>query len=94
MGSISTRSDTCLRAQGGHPDEVGEPWPTPVHFTLLAKGRNGHEMDVTAPSVIQPPRREMTSCERSPGLIFPLGGVSSIHGYLIFSLNSERVKAD
>lgn len=23
MGSISTRSDTCLRAQGGHPDEEG-----------------------------------------------------------------------
>lgn len=41
-----------------------------------------------------PPRQEMTSCERSPGLIFPLGGVSSIHGYLIFSLNGERVKAD
>lgn len=66
--------------------------------TLPAKGRNGHEMDVTARSVIPPPTphpcREMTSHERGPGLIFPLGGVSSIHGYLIFYLNGGHVKAD
>lgn len=66
----------------------GGTLPTPVHFTLWPWDGCLDPLSHSACPCC--PRPQRTRGKRRPGLIFPLGGVPSVHGYLIF----KRVKAD
>ena len=110
MGSISTRSDTCLRTQIGHThththththslwDEVGLiDYPCPLH-----PPSSGHIVMCVrwmSPSRLSfcrlvGPMSPQTDDHTDPGAIFPFGKVSSTHHYLIFSLNGSNIMPD